>query len=115
MEEAKNLGVEDSELHFINNTKIGVDITMEELDKKYDHIVFACGTSLARPLQAKNSDAEGIVYAVDFLTETTRNLLDNKELKYNLQYIPNITNEIKEFIYKVGKKTKIKKNIINKY
>ena len=70
---------------FINNTKIGVDITMEELDKKYDHIVFACGTSLARPLQVKNSDAEGIVYAVDFLTETTRNLLDNKEFKYNLK------------------------------
>ena len=33
----------------------------------------------------KNNDAKGIVYAVDFLTKTTKNLLDNKEFEYNLK------------------------------
>jgi len=70
---------------FINNTKIGVDVTMDELNEKYDEIIFACGTSLARPLAVKNNDAKGIVYAVDFLTKTTKNLLDKAEFEYNLK------------------------------
>ena len=70
---------------FINNTKIGVDVTMDELNEKYDEIIFACGTSLARPLAVKNNDAKGIIYAVDFLTKTTKNLLDKAEFEYNLK------------------------------
>jgi len=70
---------------FISNTKIGKDIKIDELYEKYDDVVFACGTSLARPLQVKNNDAKGIIYAVDFLTKTTKNLLDGKEFEYNLK------------------------------
>ena len=70
---------------FIANTKIGEDIKMDELYEKYDDVVFACGTSFARALQVKNNDAKGIIYAVDFLTKTTKNLLDNKEFEYNLK------------------------------
>lgn len=69
---------------FVNNTQIGYDYKMEDLKKDYDHIVFACGTSLARKLACKNSDAEGILLAVDFLHETTANLLDGKPFKYDL-------------------------------
>lgn len=69
---------------FINNTKVGIDITIEELNKKYDEIIFACGTSMPRKLNLSGSDSKGVIYAVDFLTETTKNLLDNKEFKYNL-------------------------------
>ena len=70
---------------FIANTKVGVDITIDELYEKYDDVVFACGTSFARQLQVKNNDAKGILYAVDFLTKTTKNLLDKKEFEYNLK------------------------------
>lgn len=69
---------------FIKNTKIGYDLEVSKLLSEYDDIVFACGTSAPRPLVCKGSDANGILFAVDFLKETTKNLLDEKEFKYNL-------------------------------
>ncbi len=70
---------------FIANTKVGTDITVEALEQSYDELIFACGTSLARPLECKNSSIEGILYAVDFLTQTTKDLLDNKPFLYDLK------------------------------
>jgi glutamate synthase (NADPH/NADH) small chain len=70
---------------FIKNTKIGKDLPISKLLKDYDDVVFACGTSAPRPLICKGNDAEGILYAVDFLKETTKNLLEEKEFKYNLK------------------------------
>lgn len=70
-------------IKFVTNTKIGKDITMDELSKNYDEIVFACGTSKARPLVCNGSDSKGVLYAVDFLRETTKNLLDQKDFTYN--------------------------------
>ncbi|HIT43521.1 TPA: glutamate synthase subunit beta [Candidatus Avacholeplasma faecigallinarum] len=70
---------------FINNCKVGKDIKLSELKKSYDIIVFACGTSMPRPLNLKNNTLKGINYAVDFLTETTKNLLDKKPFTYDLK------------------------------
>ncbi|MBQ4357080.1 MAG: glutamate synthase subunit beta [Acholeplasmatales bacterium] len=70
---------------FIKNTKIGQDITIDKLKESYDDIVFACGTQEARGLSCTGSDAKGILYAVDFLKETTKNLLDDKEFTYDLK------------------------------
>lgn len=72
-------------INFINNTKVGKDVSMDELNKKYDEIIFACGTSLPRGLALPSSNAKGVLYAVDFLTETTKNLLDKKPFKYDLK------------------------------
>ncbi len=72
-------------IEFINNTYIGKDITIEELNQSYDEIIFACGTSLPRALALENNKADGILYAVDFLTETTKNLLDKKSFTYDLK------------------------------
>lgn len=77
--------LEDEGITFIANTKIGEAIKVEDLYKQYDDVVFACGTSLARPLSLKNNDAKGILYAVDFLTKTTKNLLDNDKFEYDLK------------------------------
>lgn len=68
--------LKDEGITFIANTKVGFDISMEELYKSYDDVVFACGTSLARGLAIKDNDAKGILYAVDFLTNATKSLLD---------------------------------------
>jgi glutamate synthase (NADPH/NADH) small chain len=70
---------------FVRNTKIGYDLPVEKLLKDYDQVVFACGTSMPRPLSCKGSDAKGVLYAVDFLSETTKNLLDKKDFTYNLK------------------------------
>ena len=70
---------------FIKNTRIGYDLTVEKLLESSDQVVFACGTSLPRPLICNGNDAKGILYAVDFLKETTKNLLEAKEFTYNLK------------------------------
>ncbi|MCR5349963.1 MAG: glutamate synthase subunit beta [Acholeplasmatales bacterium] len=70
---------------FVKNTKIGYDIPMSKILKEYDEVVFACGTSMPRGLMCEGSDAKGIIFAVDFLKETTKNLLDNQDFKYNLK------------------------------
>lgn len=69
---------------FINNCDVGKDLSVDDLKKEFDEIVFACGTTKARGLSLKNADAAGIIYAVDFLTDTTKSILDKKEFKYNL-------------------------------
>ncbi|MGN1295291.1 MAG: glutamate synthase subunit beta [Bacilli bacterium] len=76
--------LQEEGIKFINNTYIGKDITLEELSSIYDEIVFSCGTSLPRPLNVKNNHINGIVYAVDFLTQITKDLLDKKDFFYNL-------------------------------
>ena len=61
-----------------------VDIKKEEAEallKDYDAIVLACGAKKARPLNVESvDDTDGVYYAVDFLTSSTRSLLD-----YNLK------------------------------
>ncbi|MCQ2797253.1 MAG: glutamate synthase subunit beta [Bacilli bacterium] len=71
----------DEGIVFVNNTKIGTDYSMENLRKDYDEIIFACGTSEARRLKAKGVEKEGVYYALDFLTKTTKNLLDEKKFE----------------------------------
>ena len=77
--------LEEEGIVFIKNTKIGYDLEVSKLLKDYDDVVFACGTSAPRPLMCKGSDAKGVLYAVDFLKETTKNLLDEKNFKYDLK------------------------------
>ena len=72
-------------IKFVNNTKVGKDISMDTINKEYDEIVFACGTSQPRPLALENSNLEGILFAVDFLKQTTKNLLNKEEFVYNLK------------------------------
>ena len=77
--------LQEEGIKFINNTYIGKDITMEKLSSSFDEVVMACGTSLPRPLNVKNKSLSGIVYAVDFLTKITKDLLDKKDFSYNLE------------------------------
>ena len=76
--------LKDEGIIFVKNTRIGYDLKLDKLKEDYDHIVFATGTSKPRELSCKGFDAKGIVYAVDFLKETTKDLLDNKDFTYNL-------------------------------
>ena len=59
----------------------GINITKKEADvllKDYDAIVLACGAKKPRPLNIEGIDnTDGIYYAVDFLSSTTKSLLDN--------------------------------------
>ena len=50
-----------------------------ELTSDYDAVVVAAGARAARGLTAEHVDAPGVVYAVDYLTSSTRSVLDGGE------------------------------------
>lgn len=65
---------------FHPNVNVGVDITKKELLDEYDAIVLCCGARQPRDLNVINRDCEGIYFAVDYLSSTTKALLnDNKD------------------------------------
>ena len=62
---------------FVTNCNVGVDVKAEQLLKEYDRVVLCCGAANPRGIKAPGRDAKGIYFAVDFLTATTKSLLDS--------------------------------------
>lgn len=75
--------MEASGIQFRYNVNVGVDVTGEELLKDYDRVILACGASNPRDISVPGRDAEGIGFAVPFLTKVTKTLLDS-----NFQTVP---------------------------
>ena len=69
--------MEEEGVQFVLNTDVGKDITAEELLKKYDRVILACGASNPRDIQVPGREAKGIYFAVDFLGKVTKTLLDS--------------------------------------
>ncbi len=69
--------MEEEGVEFITNADIGKDIKAEELLKKYDRVILACGAKNPRDINAPGRDAKGIYFAVDFLGRNTKSLLDS--------------------------------------
>lgn len=68
--------MEASGIQFIYNTNVGEDITGEELMNQYDRVILACGASKPREVDVPGREADGIYFAVPFLTEVTKKLQD---------------------------------------
>ncbi len=62
---------------FVTGRNVGKDIPAEELLQQYDRVILACGASHPRDIRVPGREAQGIHFAVDFLTSTTKALLDN--------------------------------------
>jgi len=71
-----DLMVQDG-VEFITNTDVGKDIRAEQLMQQYDRIILACGASHPRDIKASGRETEGIYFAVDFLSQVTKSLLDS--------------------------------------
>lgn len=63
---------------FKTGVNAGIDISARELLKKFDRVALCCGSRNPRDIDAPGRDAEGIYFAVDFLTRNTKSLLDSK-------------------------------------
>lgn len=74
--------MEEAGIRFVLNTDVGKDITAEELTEHYDSVILACGASQPRDIQVPGRDARGIRFAVDFLGEVTKRLLDSGMQEY---------------------------------
>ena len=62
---------------FVTNTDIGKDIKPAKLLADFDRVVLCCGSSNPRDITAPGRDAQGIYFAVDFLSRNTKSLLDS--------------------------------------
>ncbi len=71
-------------IEFITNANVGENIKAKKLMADYDAVVLACGAANPRDINAPGREANGIYFAVDFLTATTKSLLDSglKDGKY---------------------------------
>jgi glutamate synthase (NADPH) small chain len=61
---------------FVTNTEIGKDTTLEELRKEHDAVILCAGAQKHRDLPIEGRDLEGVHFAMKYLTETTKGLLD---------------------------------------
>lgn len=64
-------------IEFITNANVGENIKAKKLMADYDAVVLACGAANPRDINAPGREANGIYFAVDFLTATTKSLLDS--------------------------------------
>ena len=69
--------MEEEGVKFVTNADVGKTIKADQLLKDFDRVVLCCGASNPRDLKNPGRDAKGIYFAVDFLTRTTKSLLDS--------------------------------------
>ena len=69
--------MEEAGVRFVTGADIGKGIPAARLLEEYDSVILACGASHPRDIQAPGREAKGIRFAVDFLTEVTKRLLDS--------------------------------------
>lgn len=69
--------MEEVGIGFVLNTEVGTDITAEELQANYDRVIIASGASVPRDLKVKGRELQGIQFAVDYLTECTKDVLQH--------------------------------------
>lgn len=74
--------MEDAGVKFVVNANVGENVDAAQLEKEYDAIVLACGASHPRDINAPGRDAKGIYFAVDFLGQVTKTLLDSEFQTY---------------------------------
>lgn len=70
--------MEEEGVNFVVNTDIGKDIKASTLLKEYDSVILCCGASNPRDIKAPGREAEGIYFAVDYLTRSTKHVLTGK-------------------------------------
>lgn len=69
--------MEEAGVEFKCNVNIGKDVKAKDILKEYDRVVLCCGASNPRDIKVEGRDAKGIYFAVDFLSEVSKKLMDN--------------------------------------
>jgi glutamate synthase (NADPH) small chain len=63
---------------FVTNTEVGKDISSKELHEKYDSVILCTGAQKHRDTEIEGRSLKGIHFAMDYLTTTTKSLLDSQ-------------------------------------
>ena len=66
-------------VRFLTGVDVGRDILPDTLREEYDAVVLCCGAEQPRDIRAEGRDeAQGVYFAVDFLTRNTKSYLDSR-------------------------------------
>ena len=68
--------LEEEGVKFICNTEVGKDFPAENLLKEFDAVILCTGATRPRDLPIDGRDLKGIHFAMEFLTENTKAVLD---------------------------------------
>mgnify|MGYP003744559951 CR=1 FL=1 len=60
---------------FVTGANIGKDISPSDLQQDFDAVLFACGATKPRDLPLPNREADGVAFAMDFLTGNTKQMV----------------------------------------
>ena len=64
-------------IDFLTGVDVGRDVSAQELTEQYDAVVLCCGAKEPRDITVPGREAEGIYFAVDYLSSVTKSLLDS--------------------------------------
>lgn len=67
--------MKDEGVIFKMNSDIGNNISSHEILNDFDAVALCCGAKKARPLAVSGNDANGVMFAVDFLKSVTKSLV----------------------------------------
>jgi glutamate synthase (NADPH/NADH) small chain len=68
--------LEDSGIEFRVNTNVGVNLDPQSLTDDFDAILIATGSTIPRDIEIPGRDGKNIHFAMDFLTQHTKSLLN---------------------------------------
>lgn len=71
--------MEEEGVKFVVNADVGKNVKAEDLLKQYDSVILCCGASNPRDIKAPGREAQGIYFAVDFLTRSTKHVLSGQK------------------------------------
>ena len=70
--------MEEEGVEFRVNVRVGTEVSPEALRREFDAVVLCCGAEHPRDIRAEGREgAGGVLFAVDFLRQTTKSLLDS--------------------------------------
>ncbi|HJL26878.1 MAG TPA: glutamate synthase subunit beta, partial [Polyangiaceae bacterium LLY-WYZ-15_(1-7)] len=67
----------DEGVDFVTGVEVGTDVTLEQLQERHDAVLLAVGATVPRDLNIEGRELEGIHFAMELLTENTRELLSD--------------------------------------
>lgn len=59
-------------IEFKTNVNVGVNYSVEDLDRNFDAVVLALGSTVPRDLMIPNRNAKGVHFAMDFLSQSNK-------------------------------------------
>lgn len=73
--------MEEEGIEFKTNTNVGVDVSAAELKESFDAIILAGGSTVPRDLPIEGRDADGVHFAMDFLSQNNSAVAGDKIVK----------------------------------